>query len=94
MAVQRKLKRTGSWVDHLKISDDHLVNLKLFLEQYFLSDKDLNLGLDISYLSYKEKYEEAIRRSTIIYKKLQQLHDEMGGSQEAFMYVTKCRSVV
>jgi hypothetical protein len=59
--------------------------LFIFLEQYFLSDKDLNLGLDTSYLSYKEKYEEAIRRSTIIYKKLQLLHEEMGGTQEAFL---------
>lgn len=57
----------------------------LVLENYFLSDKELNLQLDMSYLSYKEKYEEAIRRSTIVFKKLQQLHQEMGGTHEAFL---------
>lgn len=62
-----------------------MIIMKLFLEQYFLSDKSLNLELDVSYLGYKEKYEEAIRRATIVYKNLQKLHDEMGGTQEAFL---------
>jgi Acyl-coenzyme A oxidase N-terminal len=50
-----------------------------------LSDKEYNLELDISYLSYKEKYEEAIRRNVILYRNLKKLHEEMGGTQEAFM---------
>jgi len=54
-------------------------------ENYFLSDKDLNLELDTSYLSYKDKYEEAVRRSVIVYKKLYKLHAEMGGTQEDFV---------
>jgi hypothetical protein len=61
--------------------------LKCFslLENYFLSDKSLNMELDTSYLGYKEKYEEAVRRACIVYKKLHQLHDEMGGTEEDFM---------
>jgi acyl-CoA oxidase len=55
------------------------------LENYFLSDKSLNLELDTSYLSYKDKYEEAIRRTCIVYKKMQSLHAELGGTEEDFM---------
>ena len=54
-------------------------------ENYFLSDKDLNLELDTSYLSYKDKYEEAVRRSVVVYKKLYKLHAEMGGTHEDFV---------
>lgn len=54
-------------------------------EKYFLSDKSLNLELDTSYLGYKEKYEEAVRRSCIVYTKMFKLHQEMGGTEEDFM---------
>ncbi|KAG5668402.1 hypothetical protein PVAND_016342 [Polypedilum vanderplanki] len=54
------------------------------IENYFLSDKSLNLETDTSYLSYKEKYEEAIRRSCIVYPKMLKLHQELGGTEEDF----------
>lgn len=57
----------------------------LFLEKYFLSDSELNLSLDMSYLSYKEKYEEAIRRSVVVHKKLIKLFHESSGGQDDFM---------
>lgn len=56
----------------------------LFLEKYFLSDPELNLSLDMSYLSYKEKYEEAVRRSVIVHKKLIKLLLDSDGGLEAF----------
>jgi hypothetical protein len=57
----------------------------LFLEKYFLSDPELNLDFDISYLSYKEKYEEAIRRNVIIYRKLLKLLEETNGDQDKYL---------
>ncbi|XP_070507364.1 acyl-coenzyme A oxidase 1-like [Chironomus tepperi] len=63
------------------------VKEKRYIENYFLSDKDLNLELDTSYLSYKDKYEEAVRRSVVVYKKLYKLHAEMGGNQEDFVKI-------
>jgi hypothetical protein len=56
-----------------------------FTENYFLSDERLSLQLDTSYLSYKEKYEEAMRRSVIVYEKLRKLYREIGGGFDEFM---------
>jgi acyl-CoA oxidase len=47
-----------------------------FLENYFLTDPELKLEVDMSYMSHKEKYEEAIRRITIVMKKIQKLQSE------------------
>ncbi|KAG5667345.1 hypothetical protein PVAND_015328 [Polypedilum vanderplanki] len=57
------------------------VEKKRSLEKLLLSDPDLNLSLDTSYLSYKEQYEEAIRRSTITYRKVIDLLKKTGGNQ-------------
>lgn len=69
-----------------KVNHNHLIKF-LFIEKYFLSDPELNLKLDMSYLSYKEKYEEAIRRSVVIHKKLIKILLETGGSQDETMFV-------
>lgn len=57
----------------------------IFQEQYFLSDERLNLQLETSYLSYKDKYEEAMKRSVITYEKLKKLHNNLGGGEDEFM---------
>ncbi|XP_037030300.1 probable peroxisomal acyl-coenzyme A oxidase 1 [Bradysia coprophila] len=50
---------------------------KRFLENYFLSDPDLIQGdVDPSYLSHKEKYEEAIRRVVVILRRIEKLKSE------------------
>lgn len=43
------------------------------------------MDLDISYLSYKEKYEEAIRRNVIIYRKLMKLLENIDGGQDQYL---------
>jgi hypothetical protein len=54
-------------------------------EKYFLSDERLNLVLDTSYLSYKERYEEAMRRSVIVYENVKKLHESMKGGEAEFL---------
>lgn len=48
----------------------------ILIENFFLNDPEINYDLDTSYMSHKEKYEEAIRRSTIMVKKIKQLQTE------------------
>lgn len=45
----------------------------VYSENAFLNDPDIFNGIDVSYLSYKEKYEEAIRRQTLLYEKVRAL---------------------
>lgn len=47
-----------------------------FVENYFLNDPEMNYELDTSYMSHKEKYEEAIRRATLAAKKVKKLQTE------------------
>ena len=49
-----------------------------FPEKLFLEDPELRVDLDISYLSHKEKYEEAVRRAAIVMKKIRQLQSKGG----------------
>ncbi|KAG4073294.1 hypothetical protein HA402_008640 [Bradysia odoriphaga] len=54
---------------------------KRYLEKLIFNDPELKLDIDMSYMSHKEKYEEAVRRATIelkLFKKLQQ--DGFGGA--------------
>ncbi|XP_037038334.1 probable peroxisomal acyl-coenzyme A oxidase 1 [Bradysia coprophila] len=54
---------------------------KRYLEKLIINDPELKLDIDMSYMSHKEKYEEAVRRATIalkLFKKLQQ--DGFGGA--------------
>lgn len=46
------------------------------VENYILSDPDLQSDVDSSYLSHKEKYEEAIRRVVVILKRIDKLKSE------------------
>lgn len=45
-------------------------------ENYFLNDPDLNDGVSTAYLSHKELYEYAIRKATVIFRKIRKLQDE------------------
>jgi acyl-CoA oxidase len=56
-----------------------------FLENFFLSDPELKDNVSISYLSHKEKYEEAIRKSTLVFKKIRKLQEEGRDGVEIYM---------
>lgn len=45
-------------------------------EDFFLNDPELQDEIPPSYLSHKELYEYAIRKSTIVFKKIRQLQNE------------------
>lgn len=51
-------------------------------ENFILSDPELQNMEDMSYLSHKEKYEEAIRRSTLVLKKVKILQKSEGWKAE------------
>lgn len=44
-----------------------------YVEKYFYEDPELMKDLDVSYLSHVEKYENAVKKLTIILKKIRQL---------------------
>ncbi|KDR23594.1 probable peroxisomal acyl-coenzyme A oxidase 1 isoform X1 [Zootermopsis nevadensis] len=52
-------------------------------EHYFLSDPELRDTIPQDYLSHKEKYEEAVRKACILFRKVTQLRDK-GGDLEIF----------
>lgn len=55
---------------------------RLHTESYILNDPELQDKIPTSYLSHKEVYEDAIRKSTILLRKLKALKDEgMGGPE-------------
>lgn len=43
------------------------------IENFFLSDPELQDNVAVSYMSHKEKYEEAIRKSTLVFRKIRDL---------------------
>lgn len=51
-----------------------MINEDFLAENYFYSDPDLKT--DTSYLSHTEKYEEAIRKVTIVLKKVGELRGQ------------------
>lgn len=55
-----------------------------FAEDYFLNDPEFENNVDIGYLSHKEKYEEAIRRSVVLMKKIKKLRSEGRGGTELY----------
>jgi acyl-CoA oxidase len=57
----------------------------LLLENFFLSDPELKDTTDVSYLSHKEKYEEAIRKSTLVFRKIRELQAEGRDGVEIYM---------
>lgn len=46
------------------------------VENFFLNDPELQDEIPPAYLSHKEVYEYAIRKSTLIFKKIRQLQEE------------------
>lgn len=54
-------------------------------ENCFLNDPELKIT-DMSYLSHNEKYEEAIRRATVLYTKIKTLQVEGHVGNELFKY--------
>lgn len=55
-------------------------------ENYILSDPDLKSDVDASYLSHKEKYEEAIRRVVVILKRIEKLQSEGHNIEDVHKY--------
>lgn len=54
---------------------------KRYLEKVIIDETELKLDVDMSYMSHKEKYEEAVRRATIALKLLKKLQqDGFGGA--------------
>lgn len=58
-------------------------NLLLFIEAAFLNDPEL-ITIDMSYLSHQQKYEEAVRRSTLVLTKIRKLQSEGRGGKDLF----------
>ncbi|KAG5679146.1 hypothetical protein PVAND_008737 [Polypedilum vanderplanki] len=61
------------------------VEEKRFLEDFFLSDQELMDKVPISYLSHKEKYEQAIRKVVLVVKKIQELQAQGRASVDIYM---------
>lgn len=60
-----------------------------FLESFFLSDPSLLDDVPMEYLSHKERYEHAVRKSCLLFKKVEewQTIDQNGSdSMEVYKY--------
>ncbi|KAJ6633224.1 putative peroxisomal acyl-coenzyme A oxidase 1 [Pseudolycoriella hygida] len=57
---------------------------KRYLENLIVNNSELKLDLDMSYMSHKEKYEEAVRRATIALKLFKKLREEGFGGANFF----------
>lgn len=75
MVVRTKLPRRSSSVRFAKLLQKTGTS-GFSLENYFLNDPEIQNDVDMSYLSHKEKYEEAIRRVTVVMKKIKKLQSE------------------
>lgn len=53
-------------------------------ENFFMNDPELQDKVSTSYLSHKEVYEEAIRKSTVTLKKLKQLQVQGQGGPDLY----------
>ncbi|CAH1153430.1 unnamed protein product [Phaedon cochleariae] len=53
-------------------------------ENFFLNDPELQSKVPSEYLSHKEKYEEAVKKAAIIFRKVQQLQNEGRGGMDNF----------
>lgn len=45
-------------------------------EQFFLNDPELQSKVPMEYLSYKEKYEECVRKACVVFRKVQELQNQ------------------
>lgn len=57
-------------------NDGIMIQVFFTVENYFLSDPELQSEVPMGYLGHKEKYEEAIRRSVIFLKKIRELKSQ------------------
>lgn len=73
----------GNYVKELQRSK--FTDYDLFTENFFLSDPELKDKVPQSYLSHKEKYEEAIRKSTLVFKKIRKLQEEGRDGVDIYM---------
>jgi acyl-CoA oxidase len=53
-------------------------------ESFFLEDPELQSKVPLEYLSHKEKYEEAVRKACIIFRKVQELQSQGRGGMDNF----------
>ncbi|CAG9855181.1 unnamed protein product [Phyllotreta striolata] len=53
-------------------------------ENFFLEDPELRSNVPPEYLGHKEKYEEAVRKACIVFKKVQELQNAGKGGMENF----------
>lgn len=53
-----------------------LIIIIVVSENFFLNDPELEDDIPPAYLSHKELYEYAIRKATIIFRKIRQLQEE------------------
>lgn len=51
-----------------------------------MSDPELKLDVDMSYMSHKEKYEEGVRRATIALKLFKKLQKDGFGGRDFIRY--------
>lgn len=66
--------------------------IKKCLESFFLSDPNFKDDVPMEYLSHKERYEHAVRKSCILFKKInewQQIDDSGSNSMEVYQYDPK-----
>lgn len=58
----------------------------LIAEEFFLNDPELRSPVPMEYLSHKEKYEEAVRLSCLLFKKINKWlsSHESGNTMEAY----------
>ncbi|CAH1980508.1 unnamed protein product [Acanthoscelides obtectus] len=56
-------------------------------EDFFLSDPELKSKVPLEYLSHKEKYEEAVRKACLLFRKVIQLQNEGKGGMDNFREV-------
>ena len=70
-----------------KVSD--IFSNGLSTEEFFLSDEKLKDVVPSIYLSHKERYEEAIRKSCLLVRKIKEWEEmtNNGGSAEIYQYV-------
>ncbi|KAL7046205.1 hypothetical protein ACKWTF_002509 [Chironomus riparius] len=58
---------------------------KRFLENFFLSDPELEDKVPTSYLSHKEKYENAVRKAVLVVNKIKELQADGRGGVDIYM---------
>lgn len=75
--VKRRRFFGNNWIFIFLNSDlDQCTKFYIISEKYFYEDPQFKDEVDVSYLSHVEKYENAIKKLTIILKKLRELTDQ------------------